>query len=131
MIRPTAYLSVDDILRVHQRVTADFGGDPGLRNRGLLESALAMPQSTFDGADLHVGLAAKAAAYYFHLCSNHPFVDGNKRVAVVAAELFLRINGQVLSATDDEIEQLTVGLAAGRVSKDEVTDLFTTHVETG
>ena len=131
MIRPIAYLSVDDILRIHQRVTADFGGDPGLRDRGLLESAVAMPQSTFDGADLHVGLAAKAAAYHFHLCSNHPFVDGNKRVAVVVAELFLIINGQALSATDDEIEQLTVGVAAGRVSKDEVTDFFTTHVETG
>ena len=129
MIRPIAYLSVDDILRIHRRVTADFGGDPALRDRGLLESEVAMPQSTFDGADLHVGLAAKAAAYHFHLCSNHPFVDGNKRVAVVVAELFLIINGQALSATDDEIEQLTVGVAAGRVSKDGVTDFFTRHVE--
>lgn len=121
---PVIYLSVPDILRIHGRVIADFGGDPGLRDRGLLESAAAMPQATFGGEELHAGLAEKAAAYHYHLCSNHPFVDGNTRVAVVAAELFLLLNGRELRADDDELETLTLGVAAGKLSKDEVTRFF-------
>lgn len=88
-----------------------------------------MPQSTFGGADLHVGLPEKAAAYHFHLCANHPFVDGNKRVAVAAAEVFLLINGHELTAADHEVEELTMGLAAGRLSKDHVTEFFKTHTK--
>ncbi len=95
-----------------------------MRDRGLLESAVAMPHSTFGGADLHAGLASKAAAYLFHLCANHAFVDGNKRVAVAAAELFLLINGHELSASDDEIEELTQGVAGGQLSKDQVIGFF-------
>jgi death-on-curing protein len=83
-----------------------------------------MPQSTFGGADLHAGLADKAAAYHFHLCANHAFVDGNKRVAVAASEVFLLINGHELSASDDEIEELTQGVAGGQLSKDQVTGFF-------
>ena len=123
-MQPVAFLSVDDVLLVHRRVIEEFGGDPGLRDRGLLESAVAMPQSTFGGTDLHSGLAGKAAAYHYHLCSNHPFVDGNKRVSVAAAEVFLLINGHELSANDDEIEELTLGVATGQMSKGEVVDFF-------
>ena len=123
-MQPVAFLSVDDVLMIHYRVIEEFGGDSGLRDRGLLESAVAMPQSTFGGADLHAGLAGKAAAYHFHLCANHAFVDGNKRVAVAAAELFLLINGYELSARDDEIEELTQGVARGQLSKDQVTGFF-------
>jgi death-on-curing protein len=123
-MQPVAFLSVDDVLLVHRRVIEEFGGDSVLRDRGLLESAVAMPQSTFGGKDLHSGLAGKAAAYHFHLCSNHPFVDGNKRVAVAAAELFLLINGHELSANDDEIEKLTLGVASGKLSKDQVVEFF-------
>jgi death-on-curing protein len=83
-----------------------------------------MPQSTFGGTDLHSGLAGKAAAYHFHLCSNHSFVDGNKRVAVAAAEVFLLINGHELSASDDEIEEMTIGVASGQLSKDQVVEFF-------
>ena len=119
-----AYLSTDMVLKIHCRIIKEFGGDPGLRDRGMLESAVAMAQSTFGGKDLHAGLAEKAAAYHFHLCSNHPFVDGNKRVAVAAAELFLLINGQELTASDDEVENLTMGVAGGRISKEKVTAFF-------
>ncbi len=123
-MQAVAYLSVDDVLMIHYRAIEEFGGDSGLRDRGLLESAVAMPQSTFGGADLHAGLAGKAAAYHFHLCSNHAFVDGNKRVAVTAAEVFLLINRHELSASDDEIEELTQGVAGGQLSKDQVTEFF-------
>ena len=124
------FLSVANVLAVHRRVIEEFGGDPGLRDRGLLESAVAMPQSTFDGELLHGGLAEQAAAYHYHLCSNHPFVDGNKRVAVAAAEVFLMINGSELTASDDELERLTMEVAAGRIAKDQVTEFFVTRVRT-
>jgi death-on-curing protein len=123
-MQPVAFLSVDDVLVIHDRVIEEFGGDSGLRDRGFLESAVAMPHSTFDGADLHAGLASKAAAYLFHLCANHAFVDGNKRVAVAVAEFFLLINGFELSATDDEIVELTLGVAGGQLSKDQVVEFF-------
>lgn len=123
----TIFLSVDDVLAVHLRVIQEFGGDSGLRDRGMLESAAAMPQAVFGGRELHPGLASKAAAYHFHLCSNHPFVDGNKRVAVATAELFLILNGFELSATDDEIEELTLGVARGEMSKDQVVEFFEKH----
>ncbi len=123
-MQPIVFLSVDDVLMIHNRVIEEFGGDSGLRDRGLLESAVAMPQSTFGGADLHPRLAEKAAAYHFHLCTNHAFVDGNKRVAVAAAEVFLLINGHELSASDDVIEELTQGVAGGQLSKDQVMEFF-------
>lgn len=121
---PVIYLSVDQVLVIHRRVIQDFGGDPGLRHRGLLGSAIAMPQSSFGGEDLHGGLAEKAAAYYFHICSNHAFIDGNKRVAVAAAEVFLLLNGHELGASDTEVEGITMGVAGGKTSKDQVTDFY-------
>jgi death-on-curing protein len=127
--QPVVFLSVDAVLKIHRRVIEDFGGDPGLRDRGLLESAVAMPHSTFGGVDLHVGLPEKAAAYHFHLCANHPFMDGNKRVAIAAAEVFLLINGHELSASDHEVEKLTLGVAAGRLSKDQVIEFFARFVK--
>ncbi len=122
------YLSVEAVLQIHQRVIEAFGGDIGLRDRGLLESAVAMPQSSFGGTFLHVDLAEKAAAYHFHLCANHPFVDGNKRVAVAAAEVFILINGCELSACDDELEEITLGVARGQASKDDVIGFYKRHV---
>lgn len=121
------FLSVDDVLEIHCRIIEVFGGDVGLRDRGLLESAVAMPRATFDGTDLHAGWSQKAAAYHYHLCVNHPFVDGNKRVAVANAELFLLLNGQELTASDDEIIKLTLGVASGCLSKAEVVEFFERH----
>ena len=129
MTQPVVFLSVDVVLKIHRRVIEEFGGAVDLRDRGLLESAVAMPQSTFGGVDLHVGMPEKAAAYHFHLCANHPFMDGNKRVAVAAAEVFLLINGYELSASDNDIEELTLGVAAGRLSKDQVIEFFARFVK--
>jgi death-on-curing protein len=121
---PVIYLSVEQVLVVHRRVIQEFGGDPGLRDRGLLESAVAMPQSSFGGEDLHGGLAEKAAAYHFHICANHAFIDGNKRVAVAATEVFLLLNGHELGASDAEVEEMTMGVAGGKTSKDQVTEFY-------
>jgi len=125
----TIHLRVEDVLAVHRRVIEEFGGDGGLRDRGLLESAVAMPRATFGGDDLHAGLADKAAAYFYHLCANHPFIDGKKRVAVAAAELFLLLNRHELSADDESVEDLAMGTADGRVSKTQILAFFARHVE--
>lgn len=123
-----AFLSVEVILQVHARVIKEFGGDSGVRDRGLLESAVAMPQSTFAGKFLHSGVAEMAAAYHYHLCSNHPFLDGNKRVALVAAEIFLLLNGNELIVSDEELEELTLGVARGQMSKKAVIAFFKQHI---
>jgi len=123
------FLSVQDVMDIHERVIMEFGGDLGLRDRGLLESAVAMPSATFSGAFLHPGVAEMAGAYHFHLCSNHTFIDGNKRVAVASAEVFLLLNGLELSASDDELEELTMELAKGRISKEQVIEFFKKYAE--
>ena len=123
------FLTVETVLVIHRRMTAEFGGDDGIRDRGLLESATAMPRQQFGGRYLHAGLPEQAAAYLFHLCRNHAFVDGNKRTALATAEFFLLLNGARLDATNDELIELTVGVADGSIDKDVVTKFFTEHVE--
>ncbi|MBU0741561.1 type II toxin-antitoxin system death-on-curing family toxin [bacterium] len=103
---------------------AEFGGDPGLRDRGLLEAAATMPRATFDCVFLHDGIPEMAAAYHYHLSQNHPFVDGNKRVALAAALVFLSLNELALDATDDELEGLASGLAEGRPDKSDVARFY-------
>jgi death on curing protein len=123
------FLSLDDALAVHRRVIEEFGGDGGLRDRGFLRSAVAMPRASFGGQDLHADLFEKAAAYFYHHCANHPFVDGNKRVAVAVAELFLLLNQHELIAADESVEDLAMGTAEGRYAKAQVVEFFARHVE--
>jgi death-on-curing protein len=124
------FLTVADILHIHHRMISEFGGDPGLRDRGLLESAVGMPRAKFRGSLLHLNISDMAAAYHFHICGNHPFMDGNKRVAVAAAEVFLLINDHELIASDEALEQLTREVASGALSKAEVLAIFAEHVAT-
>lgn len=127
MSREPAFLSVDDVLAVHARVIREFGGAMAVRDSGLLESAVALPMARFGGSFLHAGIKDMAAAYLFHLCSNHPFVDGNKRTALAAAETFLLLNGFRLRASDPQVETLVLDLAAGRTSKAAVVRWFRAH----
>lgn len=106
----------------------EFGGMPGVRDEGLLDSARATPQAIFGGEFLHSGIAAMAAAYLFHLCSKHPFMDGNKRAALAAAEVFVKRNWHRLNATNDELERLTFAVADGSMTKVSFTDFFIEHV---
>ena len=87
------YLTLGEVVELHRRLLAQSGGSAGIRDIGLLESALAQPRATFDGNDLHPTVADKAAALGFALVANHPFVDGNKRVGHAAMEVFLVLNG--------------------------------------
>jgi death-on-curing protein len=112
----TVYLSVEQLVRLHHLQLTTFGGGAGIRDRGGLESAVARPQMTFGGEDLYPDLASKAAALMHSVVMNHPFVDGNKRVGLMAMELLLNVNGQDLEAEDDEVVEVTLAVARGEVS---------------
>lgn len=120
----TVYLSVDQLLRLHELQIGRFGGSRGLRDRGALESAAARPAMTFGGEDLYPDLAAKAAALMHSLVLNHAFVDGNKRVGAAAAELFVSVNDFTLGASDEELEELTLSLARGELDVEPLTIWF-------
>lgn len=111
------FLTVEVVIALHQRQLDRFGGGAGLRDRGLLESAITQPQASFGGTFVHDGLFAMAAAYLFHIVSNHPFVDGNKRVGLLAAQVFLDVNGVTLEHDSEAFYALTMGVAEGRIDK--------------
>jgi len=112
----TLYLSVEQVLHLHRLQIERFGGPAGLRDRGALEAAVARSQMTFGGEDLYPDIEAKAAALLHSLVMNHPFVDGNKRTGAVVAELFMRLNGVILAASDDELVDITLAAARGEAS---------------
>jgi death-on-curing protein len=112
-------LCVDDVIYIHAQVVAQSGGSPGLRDRGALESSVAQPRQSFDGIDLYPDIPAKAAALGFFLVSNHPFVDGNKRVAHAALAVTLRLNGYLLVASVDEQERIMLRVASGELTRAE------------
>ena len=131
MTEQPTFLSVEQVLAIHQRVVEEFGGDPTVLDRGLLESALMMPPARYKGESLHPDLPAMAAAYLFHLCRNRPFLDGNKRTALTAAEVFLVLNHVQLVASNRELERLTLGVAEGKLGKEEVSAFFRERVAAG
>ncbi len=118
------FLDIDDVLELHAAQLAEFGGADGLRDRGLLESAIAQAQASFGGMYVHDGLFAMAAAYLFHIVSNHPFVDGNKRTGLLAALVFLDINGVSIEQPNEELYEVTIGVASGHIQKSQVADAF-------
>jgi death-on-curing protein len=113
-------LSLGAVLYIHEQLIKSFGGSPGIRDEGALKSALARPRSTFGGQPLYPTILEKAAALLESLCLNHPFVDGNKRVAYTAAGLFLELNGWRLKAETDEAVSFMLEVASGRRSKEEI-----------
>ncbi len=126
---PTSFLTLDEALAIHAHQIARYGGALGLRDRGLLESALAMPAATFGGEYLHPSLHEQGAAYLFHLVKNHPFVDGNKRVGLACGLAFLRLNGICIRATDDDLVDLVMDVATGRRAKADVAVFFRERAE--
>lgn len=118
-----AVLSIDDVLESHLFQVETYGGDSGLRDAGLLESAIAQPQASFGGGYLHAFPFEMAAAYLFHLVMNHPFVDGNKRVGLETALIFLEVNGIDIAAMDEELVTVVLGVATSRLSKKDLAQL--------
>lgn len=121
------FLTLDEVLGIHADQVRTYGGATGLRDLDRLRSAIAMPETTFDGEYLHPSIFEMAAAYLFHLARNHPFVDGNKRTALMCALVFLGLNGNRLDADADELYQLVDGVAAGEVDKAAVSVFLRRH----
>ena len=124
-----AFLTLEDVLALHDELIQRYGGAPGLRDAGLLEAALAMPQAGFGGQYFHKFPHEMGAAYLFHLVRNHAFMDGNKRVALACAILFFKINRVPYSITEEEAVELTLAAASGRMDKGAVTALFRQHLK--
>ena len=114
------YLSLGAVLYLHEQLIRSFGGAVGIRNEGALRSALARPRSTFGGQPLYPSLLEKAAALLESLCVNHPFMDGNKRVAYSAAGLFLELNGWRLKSDTDDAVEFMLEVAGGKRGKEEI-----------
>jgi len=123
----TLFLTLDEALAIHAHQIDRYGGSLGMRDCGLLDFALAMPQTTFGDEYLHPSLPEQAAAYLFHLVKNHPFVDGNKRVGLACCLAFLRLNGLRIRARDDDLVGLVLGVAEGRRTKAEVAVFLRQH----
>jgi death-on-curing protein len=115
------HLTVEIVKEIHEAVIKEFGGLPGVRDEGLLSSAVAAPQATLGGKSPFADLVEVAAAYLFYICINHAFVDGNKRAAMAAAIVFLRLNDEEPSPDSDEWESLLLDVAASRVDREQAT----------
>jgi len=122
------FLSLDEVLELHEKVLARSGGSAGVRDQNALESAVAQPRMSFGGQDLYPTLAEKAAALSFSLINNHPFVDGNKRIGHAAAEVFLVVNGYEIAADVDEAERVVLSVAAGETSRADWTQWLREHL---
>ena len=121
------HLTLGEVVELHFRILQMTGGAQGLRDLNGLESALAQPKATFEGRDLYTTLHEKAAALGFSLVRNHPFVDGNKRVAHAAMETFLLLNWRQLEASVEEQERLMTDLAAGHVEREQLVAWLDAH----
>jgi death-on-curing protein len=116
------HLTVEIVREIHAEAIGTFGGSHGIRDQALLESAVAAPQASFGGKSPYADIAEVASAYLFYLCRHHPFIDGNKRAALGACLVFLRLNGAKPAPDGPEWEELTLAVAASVIDRDETTD---------
>ena len=123
------FLTLDEVLALHADQIERYGGSPGIRDVGLLQSALATPAAMFGRTFLHSTVHEMTAAYLFHLVRNHPFVDGNKRTGLMTVIAFLGLNSFRLHANPGELADLVLGVAEGRISKAEVAVFMQRHVK--
>ncbi|RJQ41465.1 MAG: type II toxin-antitoxin system death-on-curing family toxin [Nitrospiraceae bacterium] len=118
------YLTAEQVLFIHSRLIDETGGSHGIRDVGLLQSAVSRPMATFGGEELYPDIFQKAAAFMESLVKNHPFIDGNKRTAISSAGLFLRINGYNLETSQKELEDFTINMATGKASLEDAVKWF-------
>jgi len=123
------FVEIEDVLSIHCNQIDLYGGEHGVRDMGLLESAVAQPRAAFGGEFLHADIFEMAAAYMFHIVQNHPFLDGNKRTGLVAALLFLDINDIEIEAPEGSPYDLTIAVATGNAGKPEIAEFFRLHTQ--
>jgi death-on-curing protein len=114
------FISLGEVLEIHQDQVTRYGGAAGIRDMELLKSALGIPSATYGGRFLHTDVHEMAAAYLFHLVKDHPFIDGNKRVGAVTALVFLDLNGFVFYAPEDDLAEMVLAVARGELGKADV-----------
>ena len=117
-------MALAEALKFHARQIEQFGGTDGIRDLALLQSALAQPEAGFGGHWRHTDLFEMAAAYAFHICKNHPFLDGNKRTALDVALIFLELNGISIMAPQKNIIDTMLSVAEGKMGKNELAQIF-------
>ena len=127
MEQDPVFLTLAEIFEIHAYQIQHFGGSDGIRSQEMVESAIGIPSSTFGGAYLHPTVPDMAAAYLFHLVENHPFLDGNKRVGTMSALVFLELNEYDFDATDDELTEVVLQVASGKMPKDALFLFFRQH----
>jgi death-on-curing protein len=123
----TVYLTAEQVLFIHYRLVSETGGGYGVRDIGLLESAIARPRATFDKHELYESVFDKAAALMESLTNNHPFIDGNKRTGIACTVLFLRQNNIIFSAKNSELERFTMRVASAKTTLSEIAKWLENH----
>ena len=124
MLKDPLFLTLAEVLRFHEYQIRRFGGETGIRDTGLLESAIAQPRASYGGEYLHQDLYEMAAVYAFHICKNHPFVDGNKRSGLVSALVFLEINGISLLDPNEKLPEAIEQIAANKLMMNDFAELL-------
>lgn len=123
------FLSISQVLDIHQDEINSFGGTSGVRDEGLLDSALAQPQATFGGELLHPTIHEQPAAYLYHLAMNHPFIDGNKRTAFAVMDTFITLNGYILNLSQEQAYNLVIQVVQKEISKEELSAFMELHLQ--
>ena len=123
-MKKIAFLTLAEIIEIHADQIERYGGAGGTRDIDLLSSAVAMPYASFAGDFFHADIYEMAAAYAFHICRNHPFIDGNKRAALAASLVFLEINGISASDPEGKLYGATTDIASGKMKKEEFADIL-------
>ena len=121
------FLTLDDVSEIHREMIARYGGSDGIRDKGLLESAVATAQASFGGDYVHTDIFEMAAAYLFHIVKNHPFIDGNKRTGAMAAFVFLKLNKLTLVADENQFERIVLSVAESKIEKRQIAEFFKKH----
>ena len=124
IVEVPVFLTLGEVIEIHRDQIERYGGNQGLRDLGLLQSAMAMPAARFGGHYLHTDLFEIAAAYLFHITQNHPFIDGNKRTGAVASLVFLSLNDVEIESNEEEFERIVLGVAQGKIEKASVAEFF-------
>lgn len=118
------YLTLQNVLQIHDEMIEKYGGLKGVRDMNLIESAIEMPKARAFGEDLHPTIHDKAAAYLYHIAKNHPFFDANKRTSAACALIFLAMNDHDLNISPNSYEELVIEVAKGNVNKKQIADFF-------
>ncbi len=122
--KPIDFITLAEVIEIHKNQINLYGGQEGIRDINLLSSALALPKSTFDGDYLYKNIFEMAAAYAYHICQNHPFIDGNKRVALVTALVFLEFNGIDINDPKGLLYDAMMNISKGEVGKKQIEQIF-------